>query len=60
MGVGKKPHPDYELADWVLSNFTKDEETLLEGVVEDAAEAALTVIEAGVPAAAAKFNGRQP
>ncbi len=25
IGVGKKPHPDYNLADWVLSNFKKDE-----------------------------------
>ena len=60
VGVGAKPHPDFELADWVLSNFTKDEEALLAPVIEDAAEAALTVLEAGVPAAAAKFNGRQP
>lgn len=60
VGVGAKPHPDYELADWVLSNFTKAEEALLQPAIEDAAEAALTVVEAGVPAAAAKFNGRQP
>lgn len=60
VGVGAKPHPDYALADWVLSNFTKAEEALLQPVIEDAAEAALTVVEAGVPAAAAKFNGRQP
>ncbi len=25
VGVGKKPHPEYDLADWVLSNFTSDE-----------------------------------
>ena len=60
VGVGAKPHPDFELADWVLSNFTKDEEALLAPVIEDAADAALTVLEAGVPAASAKFNGRQP
>lgn len=60
LGVGAKPHPDYELADWVLSNFTKDEDKIIRSVVGDAAEAALTVIEDGVPAAAAKFNGRQP
>ena len=60
LGVGAKPHPDYELADWVLSNFTKDEDKIIRSVVGDAAEAALTVIEDGVPAAAARFNGRQP
>lgn len=25
IGVGAKPNPDYDLADWVLSNFTADE-----------------------------------
>ena len=26
MGVGQKPHPDYDLADWVLSEFNKEEQ----------------------------------
>ena len=25
IGVGQKPHPEYDLADWVLSNFSTDE-----------------------------------
>ena len=29
LGVGKKPHPDYDLADWVLSEFKKEEQELL-------------------------------
>ena len=28
-GVGAKPHPDYDLADWVLSEFSKDEQTTI-------------------------------
>ena len=28
-GVGKKPHPDYDLAAWVLSEFTGDEQKLI-------------------------------
>ena len=24
-GVGAKPHPDYDMADWVVSEFTRDE-----------------------------------
>ena len=59
IGVGAKPHPDYELADWVLSNFTKDEEKLLSPVMEDAASAAVELIENGVQAAASKYNGRK-
>ena len=57
LGVGQKPHPDYDLADWVLSNFTKDEDAHVARAAEAAAEAALTVLTEGVPAAAAKFNG---
>lgn len=34
IGVGKKPHPDYDLADWVLSRFTKEEEKQLKAVWE--------------------------
>ena len=59
IGVGQMPHPDYDLADWVLSNFTKDEDAHIERAVGAAAEAALTVIAQGVPDAAAKFNGAQ-
>lgn len=29
LGVGKKPHPDYNLADWVLSSFKSDEIPLM-------------------------------
>lgn len=29
IGVGAKPNPEYDLADWVLSRFTKDELKLL-------------------------------
>jgi len=29
IGVGEKPHPDYELADWVLSKFPKDDEKIM-------------------------------
>ena len=57
LGVGAKPHPDYDLAAWVLSNFTKEEEKLLSGVIERGAQAALEIIDNGVPAAAARFNG---
>ena len=29
MGVGAKPHPDYDLAAWVLSEFSKEEQARL-------------------------------
>lgn len=57
IGVGEKPHPDYDLADWVLSNFTKEEDEHIAKAVRAAADAALEIIAEGVPAAVAKFNG---
>lgn len=32
IGVGAKPHPDYDLADWVLSRFTPAEQKAMEPV----------------------------
>lgn len=29
IGIGEKPHSDYPLADWVLSEFTKEEQKML-------------------------------
>ncbi|MBQ7335242.1 MAG: aminoacyl-tRNA hydrolase [Clostridia bacterium] len=34
LGVGEKPHPDYDLAAWVLSEFTKEEQQALVGTFE--------------------------
>ena len=58
VGVGAQPHPDYDLADWVLSVVGKDEQPAYQAAIRYAAEATLTVIDEGVPAAAAKFNGK--
>ncbi len=57
IGVGAKPHPDFDLADWVLSGFTAQEEKALLPALERAADAALAVMEYGVPEAANRFNG---
>ena len=57
IGVGAKPHPDYDLADWVLSAFTANEEKALAVALENGARAALAIIDSGVPEAANKFNG---
>lgn len=48
IGVGGKPHPDYDLADWVLSSFSQQEEKSLAPVWEQAGQAALTVVDLGV------------
>ena len=58
IGVGAKPNPEYDLADWVLSPFTASEEKALGPALERAADAALCIIEKGVPEAANRFNGK--
>lgn len=58
IGVGAKPHPDYDLADWVLSSFSAQEEKDLAPALEHAAGAALELIRNGVQSAAAKYNGK--
>ena len=57
IGVGAKPHSDFDLADWVLSSFNAQEEKALGPALERAADAALAIIDHGVPEAANRFNG---
>ena len=57
IGVGSKPNPEYDLADWVLSSFSAQEEKALVPALERAADAALCIMEQGVPEAANRFNG---
>ena len=58
IGVGAKPHPDYDLADWVLSRFSAQEEKALAPALENAAKAALLVLEQGTEKAASAYNGK--
>ena len=60
IGVGAKPHPDADLADWVLSGFSASEEKALATSLKNAGQAALAIIDSGVPEAANKFNGTRP
>lgn len=56
LGVGEKPHPDYELADWVLSNFKKDELPLLREAAEKACDAAELMVNGNTDKAMSNFN----
>ena len=59
IGVGAKPHQEMDLADWVLSTFSAQEEKALNNALEWAGEAALAIIDHGVPEAANRYNGKQ-
>ena len=56
IGVGAKPD-QRDLADWVLSTFSASEEKSLGDALEAAADAALSVIERGIPETANRYNG---
>ena len=58
IGVGAKPHPDYDLADWVLSVFPYDQREAMAETYRRAAQAAITLITQGPDAAANLFNGK--
>ena len=60
IGVGSKPNPEFDLADWVLSTFSSKEEKDLQFALSNAADAALCVIDHGVPESANRFNGSHP
>lgn len=60
IGVGAKPHKDADLADWVLSGFTASEEKAMAVSLQNAADAALCVVQSGVAEAANRFNGSHP
>ena len=57
IGVGAKPHPDFDLADWVLSHFTAQENQALQPALERAAEATLAIMDHGIYETANRYNG---
>lgn len=60
IGVGSKAHPEQDLADWVLSAFSPSEEKALASALERAADAALCIIDHGIPEASNRYNGSHP
>lgn len=57
LGVGQKPHPEYDLAAWVLSNFTQEERKALDMAAEHAADACRLIILGKTEEAMNRFNG---
>ena len=57
VGVGQKPHPDYDMADWVLGKFQGEDKKAVESAVKRAADAAECLIREGVDKAMNKYNG---
>ena len=58
-GVGKKPHPDYDLADWVLGNFSEDDKKKLKACFEPAFEGIVKILAGDVDGAMQICNKAQ-
>ena len=56
MGVGQKPHPDYDLADWVLGKFSPADAKIMQEASERACDAIECLLSQGMDKAMAKFN----
>ena len=56
VGVGEKPHPDYDLADWVLGRFTGEDKKAIDASVRRAADAVECILKDGLDRAMNKFN----
>ncbi len=58
VGVGAKPHPDYDLKDWVLGSFKGEDAVLMKTSVQNAADAAVCFVREGIDSAMNKFSNK--
>ena len=56
IGVGKKPHPDYDLKDWVLGKIPNGQKAELNTALDNAAKAAAETVINGIDSAMNKYS----
>ncbi len=56
LGVGQKPRPDYDLAAWVLSQFTDEERKKLQSCAENACKAVELMVDGEIEKAMNLYN----
>lgn len=57
IGVGQKPHPDYDMADWVLGKFSKEDRKTIDATIERALDAIECIFSKGMDQAMSRYNG---
>ena len=57
IGIGAKPHPDYDLAAWVLGKFPAEDAKALSGRYPDLEAAAKLIMDGKLSLAQSKYNG---
>ncbi len=56
IGVGEKPHPDYDLADWVLGRFSAEDRKALESRFADIGDAVRLILDGRLGEAQNRYN----
>ena len=56
IGVGQKPHPDYDLIDWVLGKFPKSDEAKLKEAIDASVNAIKEILAQGIDSAMNKYS----
>ena len=56
VGVGGKPHPDYDMADWVLGKLQGEDKKVMDQAVKRAADAVVCLLRDGPQKAMNRFN----
>lgn len=56
LGIGAKPHPDYDLADYVLSHFGKEEAEAMKQAMAKACDALELMVDGRIDDAMSKFS----
>ena len=56
IGVGGKPHPDYNMADWVLGQFQGEDKKTIDDAVARAADAVECLLADGIDRAMNQYN----
>jgi PTH1 family peptidyl-tRNA hydrolase len=56
IGIGAKPNPDYDLADWVLSRFSQNEAKLIKQVADDTVSAIEYMVKGDIDKAMSNYN----
>lgn len=57
VGVGQKPHPDYDMADWVLGKLQGPDKKAVDEAVKKAADAVTCLVKEGPDRAMNRYNG---
>ncbi len=56
VGVGGKPHPDYDMADWVLGQLKGEDKKVMDAAVDRAADAVECFLKFGMDKAMNQYN----